>query len=213
MDLHNREGGAPPPLTHSSLPCTVSDITDMESLINAIKKLSTCITDAVYDSKSVTAANKRLIAATADEIKRVAEIVPRVINAEHRPEPTPQPADDLKSEIISAVRQELADFKRQTIVATTTNQQRQGPASVLCTSCEHGLQKATTITTDNATGHQAGAHHHLKKRRASHRRTRYPLGGHLCPSRTPILPRPEYILSLIINSGSNSTVRHSYKPL
>lgn len=42
------------------------------------------------------------------------------------PQPSSQPSADLRSEIISAVKQELASFKRQINTAATTNQQQQG---------------------------------------------------------------------------------------
>lgn len=103
MDIHNREGGAPPPPTYPSLPCTISEISDVESFVNSIKKLSTFISDTVYGGRSVTAANKKLVAAAAVEIRRAAELLPRIIAAEHGPESpqlTPQSAADLKSDII-----------------------------------------------------------------------------------------------------------------
>lgn len=155
MDLHNSEGGASPPPIHPSLPCTVSDINDVESFVNALKKLSTRIVGAVSEGKSVTAANKKLITAAAVEIIRVAEIGPKIIAAEHRPEPTLQLQQaDLKSDIITAVRQELADFRKQTVAATTTNQQQQGPGTLSyaqAASTASKKQKSSPQTTPPVT--------------------------------------------------------------
>lgn len=121
MDLHNREEGAPPSPTHPSLPCTVSEISDIASLINVTKTLLTLVSDIIRNRKSVTKPNKELIDAAAVEAKHAVEMLPLIIEAEHGPK-----AADLKTEIISAVRQELASFKRQSNTAATTNQQQQG---------------------------------------------------------------------------------------
>lgn len=94
----------------------LEEIHDLESFQNVIGKLISCIVDSVNDGKSVTAANKRRIIQAAEEVRSATRILPRVLGSGETSQSSQslsrQP-DDLKQEIIAAVRQELTSFKKQ----------------------------------------------------------------------------------------------------
>ncbi|CAK1545376.1 unnamed protein product [Leptosia nina] len=107
-------GTGDPPL----LPSTIEEISCVDSFQNVLGKLITCIIETVNDGKHVTAANRRKIVAAAEEIRSAARILPGVIGAPLQSSPQSSIAsDDLKRDIIDAVRKEMTSFKQQLAAA------------------------------------------------------------------------------------------------
>ncbi|CAK1549482.1 unnamed protein product [Leptosia nina] len=103
-------GTGDPPL----LPSTIEEISCVDSFQNVLGKLLTCIIETVNDGKHVTAANRRKIVAAAEEIRSAARILPGIIGAPlQSSSQSPIASDDLKKDIIDAVRKEMTSFKQQ----------------------------------------------------------------------------------------------------
>ncbi|CAG4949792.1 unnamed protein product [Parnassius apollo] len=115
--------------TPSLLPAYVEEITNIETFVTTIQKLSDCITKAVSDGKSVTAAKKRLINLAAEEIRRCGHkltSMSTVLAPANNPPPQSNMNSDLKADIVACVRSEMAKLKGQ---ITTQLQQQARPAS------------------------------------------------------------------------------------
>ncbi|CAG5043528.1 unnamed protein product [Parnassius apollo] len=115
--------------TPSLLPAYVEEITNIDTFVTTIQKLSDCITKAVSDGKSVTAAKKRLINLAAEEIRRCGHkltSMSTVLAPANNPPSQSNMNSDLKADIVACVRSEMAKLKGQ---ITTQLQQQARPAS------------------------------------------------------------------------------------
>lgn len=98
------------------LPATAEDIVGSSGFVDVVRKLVICITGAVHESKSVTAANKRLIVAAAEEIRRATRILETTLATlppVPAPAPPPSTSEGFKREIAACVREELQKFTKQ----------------------------------------------------------------------------------------------------
>ncbi|CAG4941037.1 unnamed protein product [Parnassius apollo] len=97
------------------LPCDVSNIKNLDTYIEVINQLTTCISNAVNEGKSVTAVNKRLINLAAEEIRRASNSLSTVLSAKasHAEE------QSLKNDILTIVREEIKKLKE--VLTPTSN--------------------------------------------------------------------------------------------
>ncbi|CAG4941040.1 unnamed protein product [Parnassius apollo] len=97
------------------LPCDVSNIKNLDTYIEVINQLTTCISNAVNEGKSVTAVNKCLINLAAEEIRRASNSLSTVLSAKasHAEE------QSLKNDILTIVREEIKKLKE--VLTPTSN--------------------------------------------------------------------------------------------
>lgn len=116
-----------PVIPEITLPASAEDINSRDTYLETVRKLISCITTAVTEGKSVTAANKRLICSAAEEIRRATRVLETTLASTLTP-PTPSPPatnEGLKEEIIACVREE---FKRHRQLPPLTLQSQVRPS-------------------------------------------------------------------------------------
>ncbi|CAG4930517.1 unnamed protein product [Parnassius apollo] len=72
-----------------------------------INKLTVCVNTAISERKSVSAANKKLINLSMEEIRRSTRNLNTAIASA-----TPSALGEIKEELLSCVKKEMADFKK-----------------------------------------------------------------------------------------------------
>ncbi|CAK1588834.1 unnamed protein product [Parnassius mnemosyne] len=98
------QGEVPP------LPASAEEVKDSDTLVQVLNKLTSCITTAVNEGKSVTAANKRLISLAAEEIRRAGRVFTHLVPASSTSSSASN--SELKEEILACVREEIAGVKK-----------------------------------------------------------------------------------------------------
>ncbi|CAG5024391.1 unnamed protein product [Parnassius apollo] len=89
------------------LTCDVSNVKNLDTYIEVINQLTTCISNAVNEGKSVTAVNKRLINLAAEEIRRASNNLSTLLSAKA----SHVKDQSLKNDILPSVREEMKKFK------------------------------------------------------------------------------------------------------
>ncbi|CAG4930904.1 unnamed protein product [Parnassius apollo] len=98
------QGETPP------LPASADEAKDLDTFLHVLNKLASCINTAVNEGKNVTAANKRLISLAAEEIHKAGHIFGLLNPASIHSSPASN--SELKEEILSCVREEIAGVKK-----------------------------------------------------------------------------------------------------
>ncbi|CAG4937965.1 unnamed protein product [Parnassius apollo] len=108
-----------------TLPALAEEVKDLDSFMLVMNKLTICVNTAISEGKSVSAANKKLINLAMEDIRRSTRNLNTVIAST-----TPSALGEIKEELLSCVKNEMADFKKDGDCLTS--------AAILCpSSCFH----------------------------------------------------------------------------
>ncbi|CAG4985428.1 unnamed protein product [Parnassius apollo] len=92
-----------------ALPATAEEVRDFDTFTSVINKLTSCVSSAINEGKSVTAVNKRLISLAMEEIRRAA----RTLNSVNTiASPSASALGEIKEEIVACVREEMTGLRK-----------------------------------------------------------------------------------------------------
>ncbi|CAG4930265.1 unnamed protein product [Parnassius apollo] len=92
-----------------ALPATAEEVRDFDTFTFVINKLTSCVSSAINEGKSVTAVNKRLISLAMEEIRRAA----RTLNSVNTiASPSASALGEIKEEIVACVREEMTGLRK-----------------------------------------------------------------------------------------------------
>ncbi|CAG5036674.1 unnamed protein product [Parnassius apollo] len=92
-----------------ALPATAEEVRDFDTFTSVINKLTSCVSSAINEGKSVTAVNKRLISLAMEEIRRAA----RTLNSVNTiTSPSASALGEIKEEIVACVREEMTGLRK-----------------------------------------------------------------------------------------------------